>query len=161
MTKTSPAALPEPGLRFENCARDAARAFGDVAVVTMVEDGGDCLVTIAAAHRDAERERLARAVLGERYRPGEALPGCVWQADRGILLMEVDSPALARTAPPAYESKRYVKAVGLQSIMIVPIREGGRVVGTLGVARDPGHPPYTEDEFLQLEAMASWDSRSD
>jgi hypothetical protein len=127
-------------------------AFGDIAVVTRELQGEGVIVAVAVSHRDKEREALARKVLGERYQRGQGIPGRVWKTERGILLVEVDSAAVANIAPPA--SGSYVREIGLQSMMLVPLREGERVVGTLGVAREPGSPSFTEEDFERLLAMA-------
>jgi GAF domain-containing protein len=133
-------------------ARSAADILGDVAVATRVGKIEGALITVAVHHRNQEHAPLAQKVLGEQYRLGEGLPGRVWQTKRGILLVDVDDPALASAAPP--DSEAYVREVGIRSMMIVPLWSGGQVVGTLGLARDPGGAPYTEEDFAQLETLA-------
>jgi GAF domain-containing protein len=123
-----------------------------VAVVTRIEPEHDAIVAVAACHRDPDRERIARSVLGKRYRRGEGIPGRVWQTERGIWMVDVDNDALWHMGYP--QSQRYLREVGVQSMMIVPLWREGRVVGTLGVARDPGRPPYTEEEFGRLAVLA-------
>lgn len=143
---------PDPSSRWDRVAHAAAAALGDIAVVTRVVPEENVLEVVAVCHRSAELERTARRVLGERYRPGEQLPGRVWQSERGIWIVDLDNRAVVEMAMPA--SRRYVQDVGLQSIILVPLWIDGRVAGTLGVARDPGRPPYTESDFDVLAAMA-------
>jgi GAF domain-containing protein len=138
--------------RWIDCARAAAEAIGDIAVVTQVRPGEDLLVTLGVCHRDSERERAAEHVIGESYQRGQGLPGRVWQTERGILLVDVDDDALAEAA--LNHSNRYIREVGIRSLMLVPLYEGTRVVGTLGVARDPGGTPYTEADFDRLVDLA-------
>lgn len=141
--------------RGEGWARAVAQAFGDVAVVGWVDAEAEALVVVAACHRNPERDPDARILVGERYGRGVTLPGRVWQAERGILLIDVDTAALAAIGPEG--AKLYMDRMGLRSLMLVPIWRAGRVVGVLGVGREPGHPPYTEAEFKRLEAMAVLD----
>ncbi|MBS2031971.1 MAG: GAF domain-containing protein [Deltaproteobacteria bacterium] len=137
---------------WDQIARTALDAFGDVAVVTRVVRNEGVIAVVAVCHRDPVRDESAQRVLGERFRRGQGIPGRVWESERGILLVDVDSAALAEIGPPS--SRNYVREVGLQSTMLVPLRQAGKVVGTLGVARDLGRPPYSEDDFERLAAMA-------
>lgn len=141
--------------RGEALARTAARAFGDVAAVGWVDAASDVLVVTAACHREPARDADVQLLLGARYRRGLTLPGRIWEAERGLLLVDVDAPALAAIAPE--QSKRFIAQVGLRSLMVVPLWEGERVVGILGAGREPGQPPYTEEEFERLEAMGVLD----
>jgi GAF domain-containing protein len=153
--KDSPGSAPaDPADHlYEERAHAAADLFGDVAVATRVREEEDVLVTVAVHHRNQSHLPVAQRVLGEQYRRGEALPGRVWETGRGILLVDVDDPALASIAPR--NSKAYVCEVGIRSMMIVPLWEGGRVVGTLRVARDRGGVPYTEEDFARLQSLAA------
>jgi hypothetical protein len=139
--------------RWDAIARAAAAQLGDVAVVTRAMEKEGTLVTVAVRHKEPSRQLAAATVLGEQYRRGEGLPGRVWEAERGILLVDVDEEALALVAPPT--SRGYVREVGVCSLIILPLLDGATVVGTVGVARDPGGAPYTEQDYAQLERLAS------
>jgi GAF domain-containing protein len=88
---------------------------------------------------------VTKALEGERWNFGDALPGRVWEAERGILIVDGDRRGLESILRGA--ALAYTMAVGISSIMIVPLSLGGRVVGTLGVSRDTGNPPFQEKDF--------------
>lgn len=139
---------------WRDLARSVAEELGDVAVVTQAEPAEQQLAVVAAAHKSPEREDLAQALVGERYRRGWGLPGRVWETERGILLEQADNLALIALSQPA--SKRYLQEVGIRSLMWVPLRVDGQVVGTLGVARDRASAPFTEADFARVQGLAAW-----
>jgi hypothetical protein len=140
---------------YHERAREAVRLFGDAAVAMRAVPEEGYLVVVAAYHRNPAHHDVTKALVGERWNFGDALPGRVWEAERGILIMEGDRKgleAILHGAPLAY-----TLAVGMSSIMILPLWLGGRVVGTLGVSRDSGNPPFREkdyDLFLQLADLS-------
>jgi hypothetical protein len=139
---------------FHDVALEALRLFGDAAVAMRGVPEEGCLVVVAAHHRNPAHDEAVRAVVGQRWDFGDALPGRVWEAERGILISDVDRKALESILHG--QAKAYVLAVGISSIMIVPIWLGGRVVGTLGVSRDPGSPPYQEQDFDRFGRLADF-----
>jgi GAF domain-containing protein len=140
--------VPVPGAGdavFHDRALEAVRLFGDAAVAMRGVPEERRLLVVAACHRNPAHNEAAKAIVGELWDFGDALPGRVWESERGILIPEADRNALESILRGA--ARAYVQAVGVSSIMIVPLWVGGRVVGTLGVSRDPGNPPYQEQDF--------------
>jgi GAF domain-containing protein len=137
---------------FHVRALEAVRLVGDAAVAfrAVPEEGN--LVVVAAYHRDPNLLEAAKATVGQRWNFGDALPGRVWEAGRGILIPEVDLEAMESVLHGA--ALAYLRTIGISSIMIVPLWSGGRVVGTLGVSRDPGNPPFQENDFELLGELA-------
>ena len=50
---------------------------------------------------------------------------------------------------------KYLETVGVSSLLIVPIQLGGKTIGTLGITRDNGGQPYSEDDQSMLEDLAN------
>ena len=144
--------------RLLDCARAALEAFGDSAFATKVVTP-DVLELVVACHIDPQRQLVARYLLGEQFRFGQGLNGRVWQSQRGILIVDVDPAALSNMSPPSIQ--RYVREVGIQSLMIAPLRQGDQVVGTLCVTRDRDRPRYSEEEFQRFQAMAFLEAQDD
>lgn len=132
--------------------QQVAARWGDVAVVTRVAPEMDELVTVAVRHREPSRQAQAEGVLGTRFKRGSGLASKVWESEQGILIVDADRGALSSIGPST--TRAYVREVGLRSLMLVPLREQGRVVGTLGVSRDEGGAPYTEADFEAFSALA-------
>jgi signal transduction histidine kinase len=64
----------------------------------------------------------------------------------------VDPDALRQALKP--EHRALAERVFIYSLMVVPLRARGRVVGTLNVARDRPGQPYTADDLALLEGLA-------
>jgi signal transduction histidine kinase len=48
----------------------------------------------------------------------------------------------------------YLDAVGVSSVLIVPLKAQGHVIGTLGITRDHERNPYTQDDRVLLQNLA-------
>jgi GAF domain-containing protein len=127
--------------------------FGCGAMVFAISAGGEFLRPIAVHEVHPEKNHGKEQAFGIRYRPGEYLPGRVWQSDRGLLIPAADSEALAQTVHPMM--RPLFEQLQVHSIMFVPIRQLGKVIGVLSVARSGQQgPALTEADFTLLEAMA-------
>jgi PAS domain S-box-containing protein len=137
---------------LEAIAQRVSHLLGDLCVIRLLSDDGGQLLPVAVHHRNPEALALAWNVLqtgphvvdqgmsGEVLRGGQALLiGDVTDADRAGL-MPANLP--------------YIERFGLESIIVVPLRVRGRVIGTLSVARETTGVAYSADDLTLLEDLA-------
>ncbi len=134
------AALDERRL-LDTVARRAAAA-GDACIIRLLSADGRSLRPVAVFHpQPAVVTALRRRLRGERE-------------DDGVnsQVLRTGRPVLAAELPPAapVPTTGFVPA----GLICVPLRAGGRVLGTLTTLRDSGRPPYTTDDLAFLEDLA-------
>ncbi|MCX7791193.1 MAG: GAF domain-containing protein [Chloroflexaceae bacterium] len=111
-----------------------AAAFGSGSLALL--DGADTLVIVAAAPGEAH-------LLGARFSVGEGMIGWAARHDRAFFANQFDEHA---SFPPPDPAAR--------AAIVVPLRSGGRVIGTLNVgAPRPG--AFTYEDVDLLEAIAA------
>lgn len=131
---------------LQTLVRRAAELVGDGAILTTRSGDGKWLERVAHYHRDPRRRAAGRELLAGRYPADQGPAGQVVQT-----AMPVRTPA-AGPLPPGLDSKYidYANRFAIEAYLIVPLRVGHQVVGTLGVSRrGPGYSDRDE-EFLQL-----------
>ena len=111
-----------------------AAAFGSGSLALL--DGAGALVIVAAAPGEAR-------LLGARFSVGEGMLGWVARYDQAFFANQFDEHA---SFPPPDPAAR--------AAIVVPLRSGGRVIGTLNVgAQRPG--AFTYEDVDLLEAIAA------
>jgi len=104
----------------------------------MVDEARDEIVARVAAGR-------YRKYLGHRMKRGEGLAGKVWASGQPLI---VDHYASWPGRAPYYESDPAGPAMG------VPLKSGDKVVGILGLSREPSAAPFAEEEIEQFTLFA-------
>jgi signal transduction histidine kinase/CheY-like chemotaxis protein/HPt (histidine-containing phosphotransfer) domain-containing protein/PAS domain-containing protein len=84
--------------------------------------------------------------IGMQLKPGEGVSGRVWQSGEPLVVVDYDSWE-HRAADFAYNQ--------VDTIMVVPLKSGDRVIGTIGIASDYGSQQvFGEQEVALLERFA-------
>jgi signal transduction histidine kinase/CheY-like chemotaxis protein len=126
---------------------------GHACAISLASPDGDWLEMAIVQDQDLERERLLRQMAGTlRIRRGEGLSGKVLATERPVLLPSVAPQELASRAAPSLALR--VEALGVQSVMCVPLLSSGRVLGTIATTRFGECQPFTADDLSLLEDMA-------
>jgi PAS domain S-box-containing protein len=104
-------------------------------------------------HRDPEALPFFRQVYAPAAgRANLSLSHQVVQTGQAVLVPVVPE-ADQRTVVPA-ELHSYLARYGIHSVIVVPMRARGRVIGTLAVARNVPGRPYTPEDQAFLQALA-------
>ena len=130
-------------------AHQAAVHIGDLAVVRLLSADGAWLNPLAVDHPSpAARAAAAAALAAERHRADQGASGAALREDRPLRLDRVALAVRQEEDPHLWPSLTDVPTAVL---LAVPLRTGGRGIGTLSVSRARADRPYsTEDErFLQ------------
>ena len=112
----------------------AVPGLADWAGVDLLDNRGE-IVSVAVAHRDPETVRIGREVR-ERWPPrldGDQAVSQVMRTGEALLLAEIDEARLAQSAE-TQEELDLLLALGLKSMMIVPITVGLRILGAISFA---------------------------
>lgn len=146
-------AFAEAGPSFERVVQavvhEIVPAYADACGVVLARDHDDELDVVAVEHRDPEAVAGVRALLElRRHRRGEGLTGRVAETGEAIFLPTVDRAALLAQVPPDYRA--WVEQHCPHSIIAVPMRARGRVLGVLGANRQAPSPPFTAEDFELL-----------
>jgi signal transduction histidine kinase len=106
------------------------------------------------SHKKLEVLQMMRSLYGATHNPVTVgLFGRVFQSSKPLLVKELSTGDAADSIPSQYQ--QYKDTVGISSLLVVPVRVGDKTIGTLGLMRDRGSQPYTEDDQSMLEILAS------
>ncbi len=133
----------------------AVPRLADWCAVDLVVDGETLPKRLAVAHTDPEKMAIARE-LAEKYPPPPDAPSGVPH-----VLRTGESELFASVLPEAMESHakdaehlRLTRALGLSSVMIVPLAIRGRVLGALSLAYAESGRSYTSDDVHFAQELA-------
>ncbi len=144
----------DPNEALSRIATLAVRHIADWCGVDMLDEEGG-LRPVAVAHADPEQVRLAEE-LRERYPPDpDSETGVPNVIRTGVSELYPEIPdELLRESAEDEEHERLLRALGLRSGMVVPLRARGRVFGAITfVASDPARS-YDESDVAFAEDLA-------
>lgn len=142
------------GAVLENVARLSVPAFADWCIVDLIE-GEDTIHRVAAAcadpawtsHAQSQRRRFPRTDISVR---GSAM---VIQSRQSLLLSQLQTETLTNlTKDPALNAR--LVALGLHSVLIIPIQAHDRILGALSLITAESRRPYTPMDQQFAEEIA-------
>jgi GAF domain-containing protein len=129
------------------------KALGDLCLIRLLSEGGQWLQPVAVYHPIPEIRGLLRHMLAcMPRRSDEGLVGEVVQSGRAVLLPEVNAEKL--DVPTTTEINALREHLEVHSIFIVPLRERGRVIGTVVGWRERPDCPYNPDDLAFARDLA-------
>jgi PAS domain S-box-containing protein len=126
--------------------------LADPCVLALLEEGTGALQVVATHHPDPAALALLRETLPGSYAREGGLAARVVRTGRPLRVGEVPQEGLLEESAPA--SRPFLERYGLRSVLIVPLRAQGKVLGTLGVSRSRPDAPYTAEEQALLQELA-------
>jgi len=113
----------------------------------------DALDLVTVEHRDEGAARLLRASIeAEPFELGTGLVGTVAASGVPLLIEDVTTAELSRVIAPSRAA--WVERYAPCSIVIVPLRVAGKVVGTLSAMRDDPQRAFSRDDLRLLEELS-------
>jgi signal transduction histidine kinase/CheY-like chemotaxis protein len=144
---------PDVSTVLHELANQVVATMGPACSVALVSADGQWLDAAVVRDADPAAEQQSRALAGGLRVPrGEGLSGQVLQSGSSILISTVRPGELAgRTVAVAAEQ---VEALGVRSLLLVPLKAAGRAIGVVSTSRRAGDGPFTEEDRTLLEDLA-------
>ena len=139
---------------LRNVARLAVPTLADWCVVDLIQDGK--LRRVAVEHVDREKAALA-AELAERYPTDLTEPmgiARVMREGRSQLVNGMSAKMLRRVSRDE-EHFRVLNALGLRSVMVVPLQARGRVLGDITLIAAESGRTFTAEDLALAEELAT------
>jgi len=116
------------------------------------EDGR--IRTVASAHRDPEKDRLAQQFVGRVHlnMHSEYGSGYVFRTGCSQLLAEVSSDVIDSSVGDEHEAAVY-RALGVRSAVVIPLSAEGETLGMLAVNYGSSQRHYSADDVPMLEEL--------
>jgi signal transduction histidine kinase len=124
-----------------------------VALISLVRQDGTMLENAAARAREPHLCEYLEELSREPPQPiGVGLRGRVAATGEGLFVSELDatSPLASELAGAALLLRRF----GSMSLMIVPLRVGQRILGTVTMSRAAPAPPFSAADLTYVEELA-------
>ncbi len=144
------AALDFQGV-LDTVTKYTTELLGNWSVIRLVSADKLWLDPVAVYHMDPELLPLLRdLVLTNPLRADTGPAGKVVKGAEPLLL---DRPERAYTMVKP-EQRATLDRIGTFSLLVVPLRAYGKVIGTLGVARAKDSEPFTHEDMLLIQDLA-------
>jgi GAF domain-containing protein len=130
-----------------------AHLIGDAVTVWAVPVGQTRVVTAGTTHLDVDARRLLEDI---QFNAGQESAEGVTRAviDTGQPLVIYDF-SMAEYGDRIHQAYRpWMTRYGATSLVVLPMRARGRVIGAIGATRDRGRPRYTDFDVHFMQALA-------
>ncbi|HEY2901494.1 MAG TPA: PAS domain S-box protein [Polyangia bacterium] len=136
-------------------ARRVSELFGDLCVLRLISPDGRFLEPTAAVyHPNPEMVALAKsATTTHPQRVGEGITGRVAATGEGVLIPVVDPAKMLADLDP--ERRSAVERQHISSLVVLPLRSRGQVVGVVSLTRSDPQRPINEGDRQLLEDVAA------
>lgn len=133
----------------------AVPRLGDWCSIHLVVDDDPGRVEVETAHVDPERVALARRLQAQFPYDPDAETGVPAVIRTGeTIFYPIISAAVIDAADPPDEVREIVEELALQSVIVVPLQVGRRIIGAMQFVHAESGRHYTEDDLALAEAVA-------
>jgi PAS domain S-box-containing protein len=134
-------------------ARHTTELIGDACSIRLISDDGERLELASLYHPEPRTLGFLREILGANpLRTDTGLVAQIIQTGRPMLIPTISAEQLKavvhETAWPILEH------ISIHSMLVVPLRAQGGVLGTLTLTRDQPNNPYTGEDQVLLQDLA-------
>ena len=140
----------DPTSVLEIATAQLAASLGDACVVAMIDDAGEHLVPTVFHHKDPYGEEVMREIfLSGPVILGAGIAGEVAATGEPTNISGIPTDQMKASVRSEYQS--YFDSFKTSSVLVVPIKTDGGVIGTIGLSREA---PYTKSDQALLEDIA-------
>ncbi len=131
-----------------------AEAIGDLSIIGLLNAAGDKVKVDAFHDTNSTGQALLRKLFapGYEYDHSQTLGGSVIRSGEPLLIPSIPAEQLQAVTLPIL--KEYIEAVGMDSILIVPLKGRSGVVGTISLTRHHGGKPFNVEDQSFLTDIA-------
>ena len=131
----------------------AAQHLGDACILTLLMPDGGGPKIAAVHHQDPNARAILKEIMvTQEYELEKGIVGGVLQTGEPLSIPSTTPAQLEAIALP--EFSRYMKEIGIHSMLIVPIKSQSGVLGAIGLFRDREGFAYTADNQSLLTDIA-------
>ena len=150
-------AIVEAGNDFDKITQVVAHLtseyIGDASIVATLKPISNRFTLAAFHHPSTVAQSLLRKyMLAVDYSIDQSLVGNVIRSGEPMLIPSIRVEQIEAITLP--ESADYVREIGIQSLLLVPITGRSGVLGAIGLFRDRGGRPYTAEDQSFLTDMS-------
>ena len=140
---------------LETVIRRVAELIGDLSVLMLLSEDGRWLTPAAVHHPDPELVLATRDIFARAPQPAEAgVIGRVVQTGRPQRVSAASLAEMEALILP--EHRPHLQRTPTFSLLAVPLRARGRILGALSVSRQTPDRPYTAADEQFLQDLADW-----
>lgn len=131
-----------------------AEAIGDLSIIGLLNTAGDKVKIDAFHDTNSTGQALLRKLFapGYEYNHSQTLGGSVIRSGEPLLIPSIPAEQLQAITLPIL--KEYIEAVGMDSILIVPLKGRSGVVGTISLTRHHSGKPFNVEDQSFLTDIA-------
>lgn len=131
-----------------------AETVGDLSILALLNTDGDKLKINAYHDTNTTAQSLLRKLYGSdfEYEHGRTLAGSVIRSGEALLLPSIPQEQLKAVTLPAMQE--FIDAIGIESVLIVPLIGRSGVVGTISLSRHRSNKPFNMEDQSFLADIA-------
>ncbi len=134
-------------------AHRTVELVGDSCVIRLLSEDGQCLDVVTHDHRCPQsKEMQAKILLEYPQRLDEGILGQVMASGEPRLIATVDPQQVRNEFKP--EFLPLLERLGVASLIVVPLKAQGRLLGAMSLSRGRGGSPYTTEDFTFVQNLA-------
>lgn len=135
-------------------AKFAGEVIGDLSMISLLNTAGDKLKVVAFHDVTSTGQALLRKLFEPdfEYDHSKTLGGSVIRSGEPLLIPSISPEQLKIVTVPALQE--FIDAVGIESVLIVPLIGRSGVVGTLSLSRHRGAKPHNVEDQSVLTDIA-------
>jgi signal transduction histidine kinase len=138
---------------FETIVQHLAMLLGDTCVLSILSADRQWMQPVASHNVDTERNALIGSLLaGMPTRANAGWSAPLVATGQALLLPHIPVADVRKQVSPRYHP--YFETVDTLSLLIVPVRAHGTLLGMLTALRDRPDQPYTTDDQALLQDLA-------
>jgi PAS domain S-box-containing protein len=150
--------LGEGGMEIQSLLQIITRRIGELAgdtcILNLISSDQQWMEPAAIYHPDPAGIAFIRDLtIAAPTRFGAGVSGTVAQTGEAVFIPVVSPDQVRAQLKP--EHLPYIDRIGIASMMVVPMRAHGHILGTLSVTRAQLDQPYTADDLEFLQDLAN------
>ncbi|MGE5680694.1 MAG: ATP-binding protein [Bacillota bacterium] len=131
----------------------ASTLIGDACIVGLITADYLTVECESLYHKNPDAKTLLSEVISSYdHKTDESVIGEAIMSGSTVFLPFIDAKQIEAVVPEAY--RQYIRKYGIFSLLIVPLKVRGKVIGVIVLFRDSTQEPYANEDILLFEDIA-------